>query len=186
MDLSQETIKIMISLLPGFLFIKVVSLRCSIKKYEVHNYIVDSLIVSLVIYAVASFIGITISSMDWKPIIKIFSLTIMLALIWSVIINRDWIANLLHPGDVQLSTHSSIFPVKGIDKFKGKWHLIRYSDGKEIVGIIREYNHETHEALIEKGHLVMKGGSLSPESAWYYSPSGDQIIYMRTLEEKKS
>ena len=185
MDISQETIKIMILLLPGFLFIKVVSLRCSIKQYEVHNYIVDSLIVSLVIYAIGSFLGITFTSMDWEPVIKILSLTTVLALIWSVIINRDWLAIILHPGDIQLSTHSSIFPVKAIDKFKGKWHLIRYSDGKEIVGIIREYNHETHETLIEKGHLVMKGGALSPETAWYYSPSGEQIIYMRTLEENK-
>jgi len=186
MDISQETIKILIALLPGFLFIKVVSLRCSIKKYEVHNYVVDSLIVSLVIYAIAKLLGVSISGADWKSILIILTLTIALALLWSVVINRDWIAKILHPGDVQLSTHSSIFPVKAIDKFKGKWHLVRYSDGKEIVGIIREFNHETHEALIEKGRMVMKGGSLSPESAWYYSPSGDQIIYMRTLEENKS
>jgi len=185
MDISQETIKMLISLLPGFLFIKVVSLRCSIKKYEVHNYIVDSLIASLVIYAIAKLFGVTISGADWKPILIILSLTITLALLWSVIINRDFIAKLLHPGDVQLSTHSSIFPVKAIENFKGKWHLIRYSDGKELVGIIREFNPETHEILIEKGRLVMKGGVLSPESAWYYSPSGDQIIYMRTLEENK-
>ena len=106
MDISQETIKILISLLPGFLFIKVVSLRCSIKKYEVHNYIVDSLIVSLVIYAIAKLFGVTISGADWKPILIILSLTITLAFLWSVIINRDLIAKLLHPGDIQLSTHS--------------------------------------------------------------------------------
>jgi hypothetical protein len=185
-DISQESIKLLIALLPGFLFIKVVGLRCSIKNYEVHNYIVDSLIVSLVIYAIAELLGISISGVNWKPILLIFGLTIALALFWSVIINRDLIAKLLHPGDIHLSTHSSIFPVKAIEKFKGKWHLIRYSDGKQIVGIIREFNHETKEILIEKGRLVKKDGSLSPESAWYYSPSGDQIIYMRTLEENKS
>ena len=64
--------------------------------------------------------------------------------------------------------------------------MIRYSDGIEIVGIICEFNNETNEILIEKGYLVIKGGSLSPESAWYYSPPGDKIIYMRTLEENKS
>ena len=185
MDISQETIKILIALLPGFLFIKVVSLRCAIKKYEIHNYIVDSLIISLIIYALANLFGISVSGAEWKPILLILALTIILAVLWSIVINRDWIAKLLHPGDIHLSTHSSIFPVKAIEKFKGKWHLIRYSDGKEIVGIIREYNHETHEALIERGRMVMKGGGLSPESAWYYSPSGNQIIYMRTIEENK-
>ncbi len=184
-DISQESIKILIALLPGFLFIKVVGLRCSLKNYEVHNYIVDSLIVSLVIYAIATFFEISISGADWKAIFLIFTLTIVLALLWSVVINRDWIAKLLHPGEIHLSTHSSIFPVKAIEKFKGKWHLVRYSDGKEIVGIIREFNHETLEILIEKGRLVMKEGTLSPESAWYYSPSGDHIVYMRTLEEKQ-
>lgn len=186
MDVSQETIKILVALLPGFLFIKIISLRCSIKKYEVHNYVVDSLIVSLIIYTIAKILGVPISGADWIPILIILTITIALAIFWSVIINRDWIAKILHPGDIQLSTHSSIFPVKGIDKFKGKWHLIRFSDGKEIIGIVREYNHVTHEALIEKGRMILKGGSLSPESAWYYSPSGDQIIYMRTLEENKS
>ena len=183
MDISQETIKILIALLPGFLFIKVVSLRCAIKKYEVHNYVVDSLIVSLVIYAIANLFGIPVSGAEWHPILIILALTIILALLWAIVINRDWIAKILHPGDIYLSTHSSIFPVKAIEKFKGKWHLIRYSDSKEIVGIVREYNHETHEALVEKGRLVMKDGSLSPESAWYYFPSGDNITFIRTLEE---
>ncbi len=186
MDISQESITVLTFLLPGFLFIKVLSLRCSIEKYEVHHYVVDSLIASLVIYAIAKLFGVTISGTDWKPILSVLSLTIILALLWSVIINRDWIAKALHSGDARLSTHSSIFPVKAIEQFTGKWHLIRYSDGKEIVGIIREYNHETHETLIERGRLVLKSGALSPESAWYYSPSGEQIVYMRTLEEKQS
>jgi hypothetical protein len=186
MDISQETIKILISLLPGFLFIKIVSLRCAIRKYEAHDYIVDSLIASLIIYAIVKAFGVAISEVGWIQISIVLSFTFVLALIWSVIINRDWIAKLLHPGDIKLSTHSSIFPVKAIKKFKGKWHLIRFNDGKEIVGIVRTFNHETHETLIENGRIVMKGGKLSPDSAWYYSPSGEQITYMRTIEGKKS
>ena len=111
MNISQETIKILIALLPGFLFIKVVGLRCSLKKYELHNYVIDSLLVSLVIYAIVKLFDIPISGADWLSIFIILALTIVLALIWSVIINRDWIAKILHPGDIHQSTHSSIFPV---------------------------------------------------------------------------
>lgn len=186
MDVSKETIEVLILLLPGFLFIKVVSLRCSLKKYEAHHYIVDALIASLVIYSMAKFLNIQVTSAGWKPIVYIFMLTIISALAWSVVINKDWVSKILHSGDYRLSTHSSIFPVKAIEKFKGKWHLVRFSDGKEIVGVLREFNQETHEALIENARMVMKGGKLSPDKAWYYSPSGEQIIYMRTLEENKS
>ena len=74
MDYSQESIKILIALLPGFLFIKIVGLRCSINDYEAHNYIVDSLIASLVIYAIASLFGVSISGAGWLPIFIILSL----------------------------------------------------------------------------------------------------------------
>jgi hypothetical protein len=173
-------------LLPGFLFIKIISLRCSIREYEVHHYIVDSLLSSLVIYLIVSLIPIKIELSSGVSIALVIGVTILLSLICSVILNRDWLAKLLHPGDTHLSTHSSIFPVKGIKEFKGKWHLIRFSDGKEIVGVLREFNHDTHEALIEKARLIVGKGNLSSESAWYYVPSGEQIIYMRTIEENKS
>ena len=186
MDISQESIKLLISLLPGFLFIKIIALRCSINKQEVHEYIVDALIKSLVVYALANLFGISISGADWRSILKILGLTIILGLLWSIVINRDWIAKIMHLGNSRLSTHSSIFPIKGIKEFKGKYRLIRFSDGKEIVGILREYKHETHEALIEKGQMILSGGKLTPESAWYYSPSGEQIIYMRTIEKNSN
>lgn len=185
MDISQETIKTLIFLLPGFVFIKIFSFRCFIKTYQTFDYIIDSLIASIVIYAISEGISIILNIPSFL-IIKIFVvlfITVLLSLIWSVIISNDWIAKVLHPGDVRLSTHSGIFPIKAIEKFKGKWHLIRYSNGKEIVGIIRELNHETNEMLIEKGRLVMKSGKLSKESAWYYSPAGDKVVYIRTLEE---
>lgn len=193
MDASKEAVEVLTSLLPGFLFLKVVALRSSVSKYEAHHYLVDALIASLVIYSMVAFFDWVTSRMMGFQImtsveLRIFVtllLTIVMGLLWSVAINRDWLAKWLHRGDTRISTHAAIFPVKGIDKFKGKWHLIRFSDGKEIVGIVREYNHETHEALIEQGRLVMAGGVLSQEQAWYYSPSGDQIVYMRTLEQDK-
>ncbi|ACF11593.1 hypothetical protein Cpar_1187 [Chlorobaculum parvum NCIB 8327] len=183
MDVSKETIEVLILLLPGFLFLKVVNLRCSLTKYEAHHYIVDALIASLVIYSMAKILNIQVTSTGWKPILSIFTLTIISALTWSEVINRDWISKILHSSDYRLSTHSSIFPVKAIDKFIGKWHLVKFSNGTEIVGVLREFNHKTHEALIEDARMVMKGGKLTPDKAWYYSPSGEQIIYIRTIEE---
>jgi len=193
MDASKEAVEVLTSLLPGFLFLKVVAIRSSVSKYEAHRYIVDALIASLVVYSVVAFLdwasthvaGFQIMASIELRILVTLVFTVGMALLWSVVINQDWLAKWLHRGDTRISTHAAIFPVKGIDKFKDKWHLIRFSDGKEIVGIVREYNHETHEALIENGRLVMTGGKLSPDQAWYYSPSGEQIVYMRTLEEGK-
>lgn len=193
MDASKEAVEVLTSLLPGFLFLKVVALRSSVSKYEAHHYFVDALIASLVIYSLVAFLDWTstkvagfqiMASIELRILITLV-FTLVMALFWSVLINRDWLAKWLHRGDTRISTHAAIFPVKGIDKFKGKWHLIRFSDGKEIVGIVREYNQETHEALIERGRLVKTGGVLSSDQAWYYVPSGEQIVYMRTLEEKE-
>lgn len=182
MNPTEEGIKILVALLPGFLFFKVLGIKSSLKKLEAHEYIVDALIVSLAIYALALLIGIDMSVVSWELIGIILGLTIILALVWSWILNNDWLAKLLSSGDTYLSAHASIFPINALDKFRGKWHLIRYKDGKEIVGIVRKYNHETHEALIENGRIVKRSGELSKDSAWYYVPAGDQIIYMRTLE----
>ena len=56
------------------------------------------------------------------------------------------------------------------------------ASGKEIRGILREYDVESHEALIENGQLILAGGKTSA-SAWYYIPSGEHIEYIRTIEE---
>ncbi len=56
MDASKEAVEVLTSLLPGFLFLKVVALRSSVGKYEAHHYIVDAFIGSLVIYSVVGFL----------------------------------------------------------------------------------------------------------------------------------
>ena len=152
MDASKEAVEILTSLLPGFLFLKVVALRSSVSKYEAHHYLVDALIASLVIYLLVAVLDWVSSQMLGFQImvsveLRIFVtllLTVVMGLLWSVAINQDWLAKWLNRGDTRISTHAAIFPVKGIEKFKGKWHLVRFADGKEIVGIVREYNHASH------------------------------------------
>jgi len=183
MDASEETVKILLFLLPGFIFIKIVQLRCSLKKYEPYQYIVDSLIASLIIYTIASGFSITPNNSTWQSITIIIIITIVLAIIWSLVLQKDLLSKILHPGETSISTHHSIYPVKAIEKFKRKWHLVRLSDGKEIVGIVREFNYDTKEMLIEKGRMILDEGKTSEDSAWYYIPSGDQVIYIRTIEK---
>lgn len=104
MDASKEAVKVLTSMLPGFLFLKVVALESSVSKYEAHHYLVDALIASLVIYSVVAFLDWIISLMlDFQimaPVqLRIFVtllLTIVMVLLWSVAINRDWLAKWLH------------------------------------------------------------------------------------------
>jgi hypothetical protein len=111
-------------LLPGFFFIKIVSVRCSLEEYKVHHYLIDSLMISVVIYALVGLIFSIESYSSPSAIVKVFILTVILALIWSVIINKDILSKIFNPGDTRLSMHSKIFPVKGLERFKGKWHLV--------------------------------------------------------------
>ena len=185
MNLTTEGLSLLIALIPGFLFMKIVTLRTGGSKPDTSTFLVDSLISSFFIYATAKSLRLSITLSNGYQLLLLLILTIILGIFWSIAINKDLISKFLQPGSIRQSVHSSIFPVMGIKEFEGKWHLIKLSDGIEIVGVIRAYNHNTHEMLIRDGRIVVGHGKLSPESAWYYIPSGDSILFARTLEEKK-
>lgn len=62
--------------------------------------------------------------------------------------------------------------------------MICLINGTETCGIIREFDVVSHELLIERGRVVLSNGTLSPDSGWYYIPSGTGIPSMRTIEGK--
>lgn len=184
MELAKETINILAYLIPGFLFQNIVRLRCPVKKeVSFDSLVVDSLMWSLIIYSISSIFGLTKAPFEARDIIGILTIAAVSGFLWSVVINRDWIAKLLNPVGPRISTHDHIFPVKGIQHFLGKWHLITLQDGSEICGIIREFDVESQETLIESGRFVLPNGQLTPEKSWIYLPSGTQICHFRTLEE---
>ena len=182
MSISKEAIEILIYLLPGFIFLGVVRMRCVTKDLPYQYYIINSLIVSLFIYVVAAAIGVADNVTKPVSAATIIFMAAMGGFLWSIVLNRDWLAKILHPGHTRVSTHDHIYPVKGAQKFSGKWHVVRLSQGTEICGVVREFDVQTHEMLIEKGRLVLPGGKLSKDSAWYYIPSGHGVAYLRTLE----
>ena len=186
MQLTQETITILAYLIPGFLFQKVLHFRCPLKEAPYQYFVIDSLLWSLVIYAIALPLGFGSVPVTAKDIGFVLGIAFFGGLIWSEVIKRDWLSKVLTPIGPRPSSHYHIFPVKGIEKFKEKWHLVGLGDGMEICGIIREFNVETHELLLERGRMVLPNGTLAKEEACFYLPTGNCIRYIRTLEENKN
>lgn len=186
MSISDEAIQILVYLLPGFIFLGVVRMRCVSRELEYQYYMINALIASLLIYVLAAALGLTDDVSEPASAAAIVLIAVVGGLTWSVVINRDWLSKILHPvGFTKISSHDHIYPVKAAEKFSGKWHVVRLSQGTEICGIVREYDVHSHEMLIEKGYLILPDGTLSKESAWYYIPAGSGISYLRTVEEKQ-
>ncbi len=183
MGISQEVIEILTYLLPGFIFMSIVRLRCATKDLEYQYYIIYSLIVSLFIYYTATAFGVAVDPTNPMSFIIVLFIAVATGIIWSVVINDDLLSKVFHLfGSSSLSSQDYIYPVKGIKHFTGKWHVVRLKQVTEILGFVKEFDVQSHEMLIEDGRLVLPDGELSPESAWYYIPAGQRIASLRTIE----
>lgn len=189
MSLTQETIQLLLFLLPGFIALKLVQFRCDVDTPPFPYFVVNALTLTLVAYLVTDGV-LALFGVD--PQADPFSLPRTatsvgvggaLGFALSVCINRDWGARLLHWGDLRLSTHERIFSGKAIQHFRGKWHVVGFKDGKEVLGVIREFNTTTCEVLLE-GAQWIRNGDLAPDRAWFYIPPGAGIQYIRTVNEE--
>ena len=180
---TQDAIKVLILLVPGILFMKVVGLRCPQKELKYQYFLTDALLASLVTYLAASVFGVDYDRVGWRSVLLVLVVASLLGFLWSVIMNQDYLPKLLHGKGSYLSSHDYIFPVSGISEFRGKWHVVGLDNGKEICGVIRKFDVETNELLMENARWVLGNATLAPDSMWLYLPPHGRLVYMRTLEE---
>ena len=184
MTYTQEAMNILVALLPGFLFVKVFALRTSVGEYKPHILIVDALLVSLVVTGIAASFpqNYQPSSIEAKTLIN-FCIAILIALIWSEVINRDWLSKFMQLGKTRLSSQHKIYPIVGVQELQGKWHLMRMTSGVQFVGFLSWFDSKTHEALFEDAQQLGADGVLEANQGTVYVPSGDHIEFIKTIGE---
>ena len=161
---------------------KIVGLKADVRDEGYQYYVVEALLYAVIIYMLASFIGIGSNLLAPKAILGVFLLSALVGLISGEAKNGEWLSKAFKTRLRSLSTHDKIFYAKAADRIFGKWHVVGLRNGKEVFGILREYNTQTNEMLIEDGRWVMPNGALAPDSGWVYLPPSDQIEYVRSIE----
>lgn len=184
MELSLDVIQLFIFLLPGFITIKIVDLKCDVIPKEYKYFLIDALLYSLVIYVLTSPI---IQNKGWSHPVSLVSallIAIALGMIFGEVKNKEYTGLIFNTGRGYLSTHDKIFSLKASEKLFGKWHVIGLKGGKEICGIIRNFNTGNNEMLIEDARWVIgdEDKELAPEASWLYLPPNQDIEYIRSIE----
>lgn len=185
MNIVEPALRVLAFLLPGFLVLETIKFKCDKQKMEYQYYVVMAMIYSVLIYALLSFVYTDANFREPGAVIPAFLLAIILGIVIGEIINKDILTKIFHDNPsapAGLSSREKIFYLSGIENFKGKWHVIGLHSGKEIFGVIREFNPDNKEMLIEHARWVLSD-RLSEESSWLYLPPNQDIEYIRTVED---
>jgi uncharacterized protein involved in tellurium resistance len=177
-----DAIKLLVFLMPGFIVLKIISLKCDVKLEDYKYYVVEALIYSVFIYMVAGFTHLNANLDSPINILCIFLLATLSGIIIAEVKNLEIISKLFNGTEKSLSSHDKIYYIKAHAQFKEKWHVIGLKNGKELCGIVRAFNTENNEMLIEKARWISKNGNMAPEFGWVYFPPNQELEYMRTLE----
>ncbi|WP_200177378.1 hypothetical protein [Ectothiorhodospira shaposhnikovii] len=183
MDLTDSAIKLLVFLLPGFIALKIVSFKCDVKTEDYKYYVVEALVLSTLIYMLAGFAFLKIDISLPINILTAFLLAILVGIGVGEVKNKELLKYVFHGKSSSLSTHDKIYSIKAHKKLEGKWHVVGLKNGKEICGIIREFNTENNEMLIEKGRWVTKEGKLATDFGWIYFPPNQELEYLRSIEK---
>ena len=136
--------------------------------------------------------GLTTIAFSFEKILTplFLGVTFLLSILFGVLIgeakNRDWFSSLFRGRTYFLSSQDKIFSIKATEKLFGKWHVIGLKNGKELCGIVREFNTLNNEMLVEDARWVIRNNnscSLSHDSSWLYFPPNQDIEYIRTIEK---
>lgn len=181
MDIANDAIKILIFLLPGFITLRVISYKINVQKKEYQFYVAEAVLYSAFVYMVAGALQLTTDLLKPSAILSLFCLSILTGIITGEMKQRGILSTVFRNKNAMLSTHDKIFYGYAGDIFFDKWHLIGFKDGKEILGIIKQYNTENNEILIEDGQWVING-SVAIDKGWFYFPPNEDIRYIRALQ----
>ncbi|MCP5106313.1 MAG: hypothetical protein GY950_23210 [bacterium] len=184
MDIVDSTVGLLIFLMPGFIVLKMVSFKCDIKDKGYKFYVLEALIYSVLIYMIVGFLPIKINPISSSYVLVIFLISVLFGILAGEIKNADIILKIFQKEGTGLSGHEKIFYIKAKDKLlkTDTWHVIGLKNGKEICGIVREYNPDNNEMLIEKARWI-NSGKLSKHYGWLYFPPNDEIEYIISIEK---
>lgn len=182
MSIVDDSIRLLVFLLPGFVAMKVVAHKCDVKQQSQHETLIDALLYSVIVYMILGGLGLESDLTRPTAILAAFALAGLVGVVTGEAKNREWIARLLSSDRFGISTHDKIFYAKGTEKLFGKWHVIGLKNGKEIFGIIRNIDTNTNEMLLEDARWLV-GGQLAGDPSWLYLPPETEIEYVRAVEK---
>jgi hypothetical protein len=178
MDLATDSIQFPVFLLPGFLAMKVVALKCDVKRPAQHELLIDALLHSVAVYMLLGLLGLEADLAQPPAIFAALLLSMLTGFVVAEAKNGEWMARVLASRRFGISTHDKIFYLKATEKLFGKWHLVGLKNGKEVFGIIRHIDTNTNEMLIE-GARWLVGGRLAGQPDWLYLPPDSEVEYVR-------
>ena len=181
MDIANDAIRLLVFLLPGFITLRVISYKADVKKEEYEYYVVEALIYSIFIFMLAGFLRLSTNLTAPSSIASLFCLSILTGIIFGEMKRREVLSHIFRSKNAILSTHDKIFYMCAGDIFFGKWHMIGFKNGKEILGIVEAFNTENNEMLIKDGRWVANG-KVAEDKGWIYVPPNEDIHYIRTFE----
>lgn len=185
MNIVDDSIRLLVFLLPGFVAMKVVAHKCDVKQQSQHETLIDALIYSVIVYMILGALGLEADLTRPGAILAAFALAGLVGIATGEAKNREWIARLLTSDRYGISTHDKIFYMKGAEKLFGRWHVIGLKNGKELFGIIRNVDTNTNEMLIEDARWLVRG-TLAGDPSWVYLPPETEIEYIRAEGEAVS
>src|SRR5437764_604934 len=145
LGIVDDSIRLLVFLLPGFVAMKVVAHKCDVKQQSQHETLIDALLYSVVVYMILGALGLEADLTSSGTILAAFTLAALVGIVVGEAKNHEWIAGVLSSDRFGISTHDKIFYAKGAEKLFGKWHVIGLKNGKEIFGIIRNVDTNTNE-----------------------------------------
>lgn len=181
MSIVDDSIRLLVFLLPGFIAMKVVAHKCDVKQQSQHETLIDALLYSVIVYMVLGALGLESDLTHPGAILSALSIAVLVGIVTGEAKNGEWLANVLSSDRFGISTHDKIFYVKGAEKLFGKWHVIGLRNGKEIFGIIRNVDTNTNEMLLEDAKWLV-AGQLVGEPSWLYLPPETEVEYIRAVD----
>ena len=180
MDMTNDAIKLLIFLLPGFVTLRVISYKINVNRTEYQFYIAEAVLYSVFVYMLAGALQLTTNLLEPSTIAYLFCLSLLTGIIAGEMKQKNIFSFVFRNKNAMLSSHDKLFYAYANDVFFGKWHVVGFKDGKEILGIIKAYNTENNELLIEDGQWVVNT-EVATDKGWFYFPPNEDISYIRAL-----
>ena len=194
MPSSVQVIYMLSILLPGFFVLILVELLTGLREKTPLRLTVKSLALSYIVYVVYSFLNETFSfpnisivveqsttgenrflppSVDIKGVLALFSIAVLLAIIISLAINRDWMRILRRVGLTQQSHDAH--PWEGAFRSRQHWVMVKLGNGDKVLGWPKRMSgRETQYSVsLQDAHWIREDGAKTKIGVDEFLVTGD-------------
>jgi len=184
MQISSDVIQLIIFLIPGFFCMRIVEFKTDMIRKDYQFYVLEAVIYAMIIYAITNFVYQSQEILQKESLLIPLLIAIPLGSISGESKNKGWMPFIFfHNRKVAPSSHDRIYSLDAAEKMSNGWQRIGFKDGKEFIGLIRNFNSINNEMLIENAHLVIgeEHKELSPTIPLLYFPANQDLEYISLI-----